>query len=118
MLVEIVSSRMLTDMSSMRTMSGLASEVLMLVGIVAGGESDALHLGISAYRWTDAGSSFLTLERRPFKLNHASMCAGLGYKGLQFSRFCGGLRQDRIKYINCEPETEQASLSVHSWIKN
>ena len=36
-------------MSSMRTMSGLASEVLMLVGIVAGGESDALHVEISAY---------------------------------------------------------------------
>ena len=58
---------MLTDMSSMRTMSGLASEVLMLVGIVAGGESDALHVGISAYRWTDAGSSFLTVERRQLR---------------------------------------------------
>ena len=39
-----MSSRMLTDMSSMRTMSGLASEVLMLVGIVAGGKSDALYV--------------------------------------------------------------------------
>ena len=67
MSVGIVSSRMLTDMSSMRTMSGLASEVLMLVGIVAGGESDALHLGISAYRWTDAGSSFRTLESRQLR---------------------------------------------------
>ena len=66
MVVGIVSSRMFADMSSVRTMSGLAmcSEVLMLVGIVSGGESDALHVGISPYRWIDAGSSFLTLERR------------------------------------------------------
>lgn len=60
----LVGSRMLTDVSSMRTMSGLARVVLMLVGIVAGGESDALHIGLSAYRQTDAGSSFQTLERR------------------------------------------------------
>ena len=60
----LVGSRMLTDVSSMRTMSGLARVVLMLVGIVAGGESDALHIGLSAYRRTDAGSSFQTLERR------------------------------------------------------
>ena len=64
LLVGIVSSRMLTDISSMRTMSGLASEVLMLVGIVPGGESHALHVRISAYRWTDAGRSILTLERK------------------------------------------------------
>ena len=49
-LVVIVSSRMLTDMYSMRTMSGLATKVLMLIGIVAGGESNALHVWISAYQ--------------------------------------------------------------------
>ena len=52
LLVGIVSSRML----SMTDMSCLASKVLPAVGIVAGGESDALRVGISAYRWTDAGS--------------------------------------------------------------
>ena len=36
-----LSSRMLTGMSSTRTMSGLARDVLMLVGIVAGRESDS-----------------------------------------------------------------------------
>ena len=51
MLVGIVISRMLTDMSSVMTMLGLASEVLMLVGIVAGGESDVLHIGISEEMW-------------------------------------------------------------------
>ena len=63
----MVSSIILTDMSSIRTMSGLAKEVLMLVGSVAGGESDALHVGISAYRWTEVGSSFRTLERRQLR---------------------------------------------------
>ena len=58
---------MLTDVSSMRTMLGLASKVLMLVGIVVGGESDALHVRIFAYTWTDVSSSFLTLERRHLK---------------------------------------------------
>ena len=36
----------------------------MLVGIVAGGESEALHVGISAYSWTVSDSSSRTLEFR------------------------------------------------------
>ena len=39
-----MSSKSLTDKSSIRTMSGLARVVLMLVGIVAGGDSEALHV--------------------------------------------------------------------------
>ena len=51
-----MSSKRLTDKSSIKTMSGLARVVLMLVGIVAGGDSEALHVGISAYRWAVADS--------------------------------------------------------------
>lgn len=36
----------LTDTSSIRTMSCLAEEVLMLVGTVTRGGADALHVGI------------------------------------------------------------------------
>ena len=56
-----MSSKRLTDMS------GLAWVVLMLVGIVAGGDSEALHVGISACRWEVAGSVSRTFERRQFR---------------------------------------------------
>lgn len=58
MLVGTVSSKRLTDKSSIRTMSGLARVVLVLVGTVAGGDSEALHEGISANKWAVAGNSF------------------------------------------------------------
>ena len=61
-LVGTVSSRRLTDEPSIRTTSGLARVVLMLVGIVAGGESEALNVAISAYSWTVLDSSSRTLE--------------------------------------------------------
>ena len=50
MLVGIVSSERLTDKSSIRTMSGLAWVVLMVVGVVAGGDS------VSSKRLTDKSS--------------------------------------------------------------
>ena len=59
-----MSSKRLTDKSSIRTMSGLAQ---MVLGIVAGGDSEALHVGISAYRWAVADSVSRTLERRQFR---------------------------------------------------
>ena len=62
-----MSSKRLTDKSSIRTMSGLAWVLLMLVGIVVGGDSEALHVGISAYRWTIADSVSRTFERRQFR---------------------------------------------------
>ena len=62
-----MSSKRLTDKSSIRTMSGLARMVLMLVGIVAGGDSEALHEGISACRLEVAGSVSRTFERRQFR---------------------------------------------------
>ena len=46
MLVGIVSSKRLMDKSSIRTMSGLAWVVLMLVGIVAEEDSEAYYLSI------------------------------------------------------------------------
>ena len=46
-LVGTVSSRRLTDESSIRMMLGLARVVLMLVRIVAGGESEVLHVRMS-----------------------------------------------------------------------
>ena len=67
MLVGIVSSERLTDKSSIRTMSDLAWVVLMLVGVVVGGDSEALHVGISAYRWAVAGSISRTIEIRQFR---------------------------------------------------
>jgi len=59
----LVGIERLTDKSSIRTMSGLAWVVLMLVGIVAGGDSEGLHVGISAYRWVVANSVSWMLER-------------------------------------------------------
>ena len=61
-----MSSKRLTDKSFIRTMSVLAWVVLMLVGIVAGGDSETLQ-GISAYMWPVAGSVSRTLERRQFR---------------------------------------------------
>ena len=40
---------------SINTKSGRNAEVLMLLGSVAGGLSDALHDGMSAYIWQDDG---------------------------------------------------------------
>ena len=62
-----MSSERLTDKSSIRTMSGHAWVVLTLVGIVAGGDSEDLHVGISAYRQAVASSVSRTLERRQFR---------------------------------------------------
>ena len=39
----------------------------MLVGIVAGGDSETLHVGISAYRYAVADNVSRTLERRQFR---------------------------------------------------
>ena len=57
-----MSSERLTDKSSIKTMSGHAWLVLTLVGIVAGGDSEALHVGISAYRQAVAGSVSRTVQ--------------------------------------------------------
>jgi len=67
----------LTDKSSIRTMSGLAWVVLMLVGIVAEGDSEALHVGISACRWAVVHSVYRMLERRQFRTESASICSDL-----------------------------------------
>ena len=54
MLVGIVSSRILTDVFYPGNV-GYVREMLMLVGIVAAGESGALHVVISAYTLADLG---------------------------------------------------------------
>ena len=48
-------------------MSSLARVVLVLVGIVAGGDSEALHVRISANRWAVAGNS---LDAREMKVQN------------------------------------------------
>ena len=58
LLLGTVSSRMYTILSSINTKSGLDVVVLILVGSVDGGESEALHEGISANSLEDGGVNF------------------------------------------------------------